>query len=61
MAKNDEKAFEEFERQSPLLMPSMMQEEILRLEIRPNCLFRSMIFALPLSFFMWGIIIWAFL
>jgi hypothetical protein len=56
-----EEALEEYEQESPLLMQSVMQEEILQPDIGPNRLFRGLIFALPISLLIWGIIIWVIL
>ena len=61
LANNYGEIFEEYEQESALLMQSVMQEEILRSKIRTNRFFRGLIFALPISLFIWGIIIWAFL
>ena len=61
IAKNYEEAFEEYGQESPLLMQSVMQEEILQSKIGPNRFFKGLIIALPISLFMWGIIIWAFI
>lgn len=52
-----EEAFEEYDQECPLSMQSVMQEEILRSEIRPNLFFQGLIFALPVILFTWGIII----
>jgi hypothetical protein len=61
IANNYEKASEEeYEQESLLLMRSLMQEEILLSEIRPNRFFKGLIRALPIILLMWGIIIWAF-
>lgn len=54
---NYEDAFEEYEQESFLLI----QEEILQSKIRPNRFFRGLIFSLPISLLIWGIIIWAIL
>ena len=61
IANNYGEVFEENKQEFPLFMQSVMQEEILRSEIRTNRFFRGLIFALPISLFMWGIIVWAFL
>jgi predicted HAD superfamily hydrolase len=61
IANNYEEAFKEHEQESPLLMQLLMQEEILRSKIRPNRFFKGLIFALPISLFMWSIIIWVIL
>ena len=58
---NDEEAFEIYEQGSPLLMQSVMQAEILQAKVRPNRFFDGLIFALPFSVFMWGVIICVFL
>lgn len=52
IAKNYKEAFEEYEQESPLLMPS---------KIRPNRFFEGLIFAIPISLVMWGIIIYVLL
>ena len=56
-----EEAFVDYEQEPPLMMHSVMQEEILWLKIRTNRFFKSLIFGLPISIFMWVIIIWFFL
>ena len=58
---NYEEAFEIYEQGSPLLMQSVMQAEILQTKVRPNRFFDGLIFALPFSVFMWGVIICVFL
>jgi hypothetical protein len=52
IAKNYEEGFEEYEQKSPLLMPS---------KIRPNRFFEGLIFAIPISLVIWGIIIFVLL
>jgi hypothetical protein len=52
IAKNYEEAFEEHEQESPLLMPS---------KIRSNRFFEGLIFAIPISLVIWGIIIYVLL
>ena len=51
IAKNFEEAYEEYDQESPLLVQS---------ENGTNPFFRGLIFAVPISFLMWGIIIWVF-
>ncbi len=61
IANNFEEAYEEHERESLLLMQPVMQEEILQPENDPLRFFKGLIFALPISLLIWGIIIWVFL
>ena len=61
IANNFEKAYEEYEQESLLLMQSVMQEEILQSENDPLRLCKGLIFAVPISLIMWGIIIGIFL
>ncbi len=61
IANNFEEAYEEYERESLLLPQSVMPEEILQSENDPLRFFKGLIFALPISLLIWGIIIWVFL
>ncbi len=61
IANNFQEAYEEHERESLLLMPPVMQEEILQSEEEPLGLCMGLRFAVPISLLMWGIIIWVFL
>lgn len=56
-----EEAREEYEQESLLSLRSAMHKEILQSENWPAPLFRGLIFALPVSLLMWGIIIWVIL
>ena len=60
-ANNFEEAHKEYEQESLLPMQSVMQEEIFQSENRPDPFFRGLIYGVPISLLMWGIIIWAFL
>ena len=61
IANNFEEAYEEYERESPLLMRSVMLEKILQSEEEPLGLCMGLRLAVPISLLMWGIIIWVFL
>ncbi len=61
IANNFQEAYEEHERESPLLMRSVMIEKILQSEEEPLGLCMGLRFAVPISLLMWGIIIWVFL
>ena len=62
IANNFEEAYdEENERESPLLLRSVMLEKILQSEEEPLGLCMGLRVAVPISLLMWGIIIWVFL
>ncbi len=60
-ANNFKEAHEEYEQESPLLMRPVMEQEIFQSENGPDPFFKGLIFGVPISLLMWGIIIWAIL
>lgn len=61
IANNYEETYVENERESPLLPPSVIPEEIFQSENDPLRFCRGLVFALPISLLLWGLIIWVFL
>jgi hypothetical protein len=57
IANKYEEVLEEYGQESPLLMQSVMQEDILRSEIRPKQFLKGLTLALPMVLFPGGIFI----
>ena len=58
---NFEEADEEYEREPPVLLQSVMLDKILQSEDKPLRLCEGLGIAVPISLLMWGFIIWAVL
>jgi len=61
ITKNFEEVCEEYDQVSILSNPSDMQKEILQSENESDGFFKGLFFAIPISLFMWALIIWVFL
>jgi hypothetical protein len=61
IANTFEEAYEEYERESPPLLQSVMLEKRRQSEEDPLGLCMGLKFALPVSLLIWGMIIWVFI
>ena len=61
IANNYEENYLKNERESLFFPPSVMPEKIFQSENDPLRFCRGLIFGLPVSLLLWGIIIWVFL
>ena len=56
-----EKPYEEYGQETQISTLSMKEEKILQPEEEPLGLCRGLIYAIPISLLIWGVIIWPFL